>query len=103
MSSLTTSGRVLDQLLTHLVKDGGTVVSDDDFAIGCGNHLVHATWAETGPDSISDGLRRLNVGLPDVILPLVVDEGLRSTSGTLRNLRGKVGSKKVTEQRPRCS
>lgn len=39
----------------HLLEDGGTVVGDEDFALGVLNHLVHAAGAEAGSDGIGDG------------------------------------------------
>uniref|UniRef100_A0A2P2LKA4 T-complex protein 1 subunit delta n=1 Tax=Rhizophora mucronata TaxID=61149 RepID=A0A2P2LKA4_RHIMU len=71
----------------HLVEDGGAVVSDDNLAAGRGDHLIHSFWAETGPDGVGHGLRRHDVGLADILLPLVVHVGLGLRSFRLRDRR----------------
>ena len=60
----------------HLVENGGTVVGNDDLAIGGGDHLVHAFGAKAGTDRIGDGACGDDVGLADVLFALVVDVGL---------------------------
>ena len=66
----------------HLVEDGGAVVGYDDVAGGGGDHLVHATWTETGADGVGDGAGGEDVGLPDVFFALVVHVGLRLGAGS---------------------
>lgn len=56
----------------HFIKDGGTVVGDDDFTGGGGDHLVHTFGAEAGADGIRHGSGGGDVGHADVIFALVV-------------------------------
>ena len=37
------------------LHDGGAVVGDGDGSLVVVNELVHAAWAEGGPDDVGDG------------------------------------------------
>lgn len=56
------------------LHDGGAVVGDGDIALVIVNELVHATWAEGGPDDVSDGGAGVDVA-DELRLPL---RGVRS-------------------------
>lgn len=39
----------------HLLEDGCSIVSDQDFPSAILDHLVHSSWTETCSDAVSDG------------------------------------------------
>lgn len=81
------SERLIDEK-QDLVEDGGTVIGDDDIAVGRGKHLVHAARAEAGAHRIRHSLGCHDVGVANVILALRVHVLLRIRSSFRNDCHG---------------
>lgn len=79
-----------------LVENGGTVIGDDDIAVGRGKHLVHAARAKTGAHRIRHGLGCHDVRVANVILALRVHVLLRVPSSFRDDCHGRLACLQVS-------